>query len=63
MPFQPADDSHTLAEMTSSVHIVERMPRRLTVADTDAGSHFLEKIEDLEALLSLYREGLLSERF
>lgn len=63
MPFQPADDSHTLAEMTSSVHIVERMPRRLTVADTDAGSHFREKIEDLEALLSLYREGLLSERF
>lgn len=63
MPFQPADDSHTLAEMTSTVHVVERMPRRLTVADTDAGKVFREKIADLEVLLSLYREGQLGERF
>ncbi|MGN1008778.1 MAG: fructose-bisphosphatase class III, partial [Butyricicoccus sp.] len=63
MPFQPADDSHTLAEMTWTVHVVERMPRRLPVADTDAGKVFREKIADLEVLLSLYREGQLGERF
>lgn len=63
MPFQPADQAHPLAEMTSTVRIVERMPRRLTVADTDAGDGFRQKIADLEALLSLYREGVLGERF
>ena len=63
MPFRPADETHPLAEMSSSVHIVERMPRRLTVADTDAGDTFREKIEDLENLLALYRDGVLGETF
>lgn len=63
MPFQPADETHPLSEMTSRVRIVERMPRRLTVADTDAGVGLRNKIADLEALLSLYREGVLGEQF
>ena len=62
MPFRPADENHPLAEMTSTVHIVERMPRRMTVADTDAGEIYREKIEDLEKLLELYRDGTLGEK-
>lgn len=62
MPFIPADETHPLAEMTTSVHIVERMPKRMTVADTDAGDIYREKIEDLENLLKLYREGTIGER-
>ena len=33
------------------------------VGQTEGTAIVVEKIEDLEALLSLYREGLLSERF
>ena len=62
MPFKPADETHPLAEMHSTVHIVERMPRRMTVADTDAGETYREKIEDLEKLLELYRDGILGEK-
>ncbi len=62
-PFQPADDTHPMAQMDSTVHVVERMPSRRTVGDTDAGNGFREKIADLEALLALYREGMLGERF
>ena len=48
--------------MNSTVHIVERMPRRMTVADTDAGEIYRERIEDLEKLLELYRDGTLGEK-
>lgn len=63
MPFQPADEQHEMPEMHSTVHVVERMPRRMTVADTDAGEQLRQKIEDLEALLALYRDGVLGESF
>ena len=62
MPFIPVDENHPLAEMNSTVHIVERMPRRMTVADTDAGEIYRERIEDLEKLLELYRDGTLGEK-
>lgn len=62
MPFKPANEENQLAEMTSSVHIVERMPRRMTVADTDIGVSYRERIEDLENLLKLYQEGTIATK-
>ena len=63
MPFKPADENHPLAEMTSTVHIIERMSCRMTVADTDSGKIYRNKINDLEKLLKLYRDGTISESF
>jgi len=44
------------------VRIVEMMPRRLLVADTDTGRDLRRRIADLEALLRAYREGSIQER-
>ena len=40
---------------------VEHMPHRLMVEDTDAGERFRRRIEELEELLSLYRQGVFGE--
>ena len=47
---------------TPKVYIVEKMQKRITVADTDEGKELAGRIEDLKELLKAYRSGLLKER-
>ena len=49
-------------ERTPKVYIVEKMQKRITVADTDEGKELAGRIEDLKELLKAYRSGLLKER-
>lgn len=42
--------------------MVERMPRRIMVADTDKGRELKAQIADLKELVAAYREGLIKER-
>lgn len=44
------------------VRIVENMPRRVLVADTDTGALLRERIGQGEDLLSAYREGTIKEQ-
>lgn len=39
--------------------VFEMLPHRLLVRDTDAGKRFLERMNDLRALLDAYREGVV----
>lgn len=55
-PFDPE------RERTPKVYIVEKMQKRITVADTDEGKALAGRIEDLKELLKAYRSGLLKER-
>ncbi len=48
--------------MTPSVSVVEKMERRVNVADTDWGGELALRIADLTALLSAYRSGEIKER-
>lgn len=41
---------------------MEKMQKRITVADTDEGKELAGRIEDLKELLKAYRSGLLKER-
>ena len=41
--------------------VVEQLPRRITIGDTDAGASMAQEIEDLEALIAAYRSGSLRE--
>jgi fructose-1,6-bisphosphatase-3 len=41
---------------------VQRASKRKRVADTDIGKRLKEEIQDLEALLKAYREGIIKER-
>ena len=52
-PFDPE------RERTPKVYIVEKMQKRITVADTDEGKELAGRIEDLKELLKAYRSGLL----
>ncbi|MCI9178835.1 MAG: fructose-1,6-bisphosphatase [Lachnospiraceae bacterium] len=49
-------------ENTPKVSIVEKMKRRVMVADTDMGVILAAQIEDLKELVHAYREGILKER-
>lgn len=44
------------------VRIVETMPRRVLVGDTDTGAQLRERIQRLQDLLAAYREGTLKEQ-
>lgn len=43
------------------VKVVETMPHRLLIEDTDQGNELLEKIEDLTALIDAYQKGAIKE--
>ena len=44
------------------VRIVETMPKRVLVGDTDTGAALWERIASLEDLLTAYREGTIKEQ-
>jgi len=62
-------DSHSLrlaehsadAGDTPVVRVVEKMDRRMTIADTDFGEELALRIADLQALLQAYRDGTILE--
>lgn len=66
-------DSHSLSlaehkafvpgesEQTPEVQIVEKMDRRVNIADTDKGQEISDKIKDLRKLLDAYRNGVIKE--
>lgn len=47
---------------TPEIQIVERLPDRANISDTDKGRELLEQIEDLKELLTAYRKGEIKER-
>ncbi len=66
-------DSHSLSlaehqpfisgksEHTPKIRIVEKLPCRANISDTDKGEELLEKIQDLKKLLHAYRSGEIKE--
>lgn len=55
-PFDPNRES------TPRVAIVEKMKKRVMVADTDKGAELAAQIDDLKELVAAYRKGSLKER-
>lgn len=49
-------------DVVSHKTLVQRANKRKRVADTDIGKRLKEEIQDLEALLKAYREGIIKER-
>ncbi len=50
------------SDIVSHMVLVEHVMKRKTVADTDIGRYLKESIQDLEALLLAYRDGVLVEK-
>lgn len=55
-PFEPDNEN------TPRVSIVEKMQKRIMVADTDIGKDLSGRIDDLKELVAAYREGVLKEK-
>ncbi len=49
------------ADIHSSSQIIEKMPRRIFIRDTDDGARIQSRISDLEMLLAAYRKGLIKQ--
>lgn len=50
------------SDIVSHSILVEHVVRRKTVADTDIGQDIKESVQDLEKLLTAYREGVIVEK-
>ena len=48
-------------DMTGEITIIEKMDRRMKVAQTDAGIRLQEKVDELLMLLQAYRSGAVAE--
>ncbi len=57
-PFRPATAEMTASTFTN-IRVVEKMPHRLMIKDTDAGQDIRAKIGALGELLHAYRDGVL----
>lgn len=60
-PFHIDEDQRPI-DFSPRLQIVETMPQRVTVGDTDEGDEIREEIADLLALVQAYRSGLLREK-
>ena len=60
-PFRKATGS-SIAQTNTRTRVVEAMPHRLLMAETDEGKALMTRIAALEALLRSYREGLTREQ-
>ncbi len=49
-------------DIDTETEIIHTYPSRMLMGDTDRGREFQEQIEELQALLHAYREGLIKER-
>jgi fructose-1,6-bisphosphatase-3 len=54
--------SEDYRENAPKVTVVEKMPKRVNIADTDLGREIDEKLNDLNTLLQAYRNGEIHER-
>lgn len=50
------------SEHTPEIHLVEKLPRRANISDTDKGRELAAQIEDLRELMAAYRRGELKEK-
>ncbi len=60
-PFH-VDEQERPIDFSPKLQIVETMPGRVTVSDTDEGALIAQEISDLTELISAYRQGLIKEK-
>ena len=60
-PFRRAEGDVT-AEMFTATRVVEQMPHRILMGETDYGTDARKKIGALEELLKLYQEGTIRQK-
>lgn len=62
-PFEPLQEDGSQTFHSPVMKIVETMPERLLILDTDQGAQLVEKVEDLKELIKAFKNGSLKERY
>ncbi len=62
-PYEPLQEDGTQVFHTPKITVVETLPKRMTVQDSDQGRVLNQEVEELKALLNAYRTGQLKESF
>lgn len=60
-PYQPLKDDGTQVFTKPTMHLVESLPERLRVRDTDTGTELHQQIKDLDELYEAYKKGIIKE--
>lgn len=61
-PYSPLQPDGTQVFHSPEINIVNEMPKRMLVVDTDLGGELLREREELRALVEAYRNGSLKEQ-
>ncbi|MCR5482367.1 MAG: fructose-1,6-bisphosphatase [Clostridia bacterium] len=60
-PYKPLQEDGTQEFFSPTLQIVETLPHRMTVADSDIGEELERQVEELKALVTAYRKGQIKE--
>ena len=59
--YSPLQPDGTQEFHAPSWRIVETLPERMLIIDTDQGAELVQRVDDLKALVEAYKKGLLKE--
>lgn len=62
-PYSPLAEDGTQEFHSPKISVVEQLPERKLIADTDQGIEIMREFDDLHALVEAYREGVIKERY
>ncbi len=62
-PYSPLKEDGTQEFTSPSMQIVETLPERMLVIDTDQGKVIMEEIDRMKELVDAYKRGLLKQKY
>ena len=62
-PYEPLREDGTQTFHRPVMHLVDTIPERMLIGDTDAGEELRSQIDNLEALFDAFRSGLIKETY
>ena len=62
-PYQPIGEDGNQVFNSPVMKIVETMPERLLILDTDQGAVLAEKVDDLKDLIQAFKNGEIKEKY
>jgi fructose-1,6-bisphosphatase-3 len=62
-PYSPLQPDGTQEFFSPVVKIVETLPERMMVMDTDQGVEIVQAIDDMKQLVDAYRRGIIKEKY
>ena len=62
-PYSPIKEDGTQEFHSPKLEVVEKLEKRMLVADTDRGAELKQMTEDLKELVQAYRDGEIKERY